>query len=103
AEATPQLMATDMEMGVRVAIQGEVSHPGSAVLPARLLLDVTRSLPDSSLTLELRAAEQDVELISGAAAFHLRTLRAEDFPTLPTPSPENRVALPVDAFTQTVL
>ena len=37
------------------------------------------------LTLELRAAEQDVELICGAATFHLRTLRTEDFPTLPAP------------------
>ncbi len=33
--------------------------------------------------MELRSAEQDVELICGPATFHLRTLRAEDFPTLP--------------------
>jgi DNA polymerase-3 subunit beta len=66
------------------------------------LLDVARSLPAERLTMELRSAEQDVELICGPTTFHLRTLRIEDFPTLPTPSAENRVALPAEAFVQTV-
>jgi DNA polymerase III subunit beta len=100
--ATPELRATDMEIGLRVPLQAEMSRPGSAVLPARLLLDVARSLPAAEVTLELRSSEQDVELISGPATFHLRTLRSEDFPTLPEPSPETRVALPVDAFVATI-
>jgi DNA polymerase-3 subunit beta len=98
----PELRATDMEIGLRVPLQADASRPGSAVLPARLLLDVARSLPAPEVSLELRSAEQDVELISGPATFHLRTLRAEDFPALPEPSPETRVALPVDAFVETI-
>jgi DNA polymerase-3 subunit beta len=97
-----ELRATDMEIGLRVPLEAEASRPGSAVLPARLLLDVARSLPAKELTLELRVAEQDVELVCGPATFHLRTLRAEDFPTLPDPSPDTRVELPADAFVQTV-
>ena len=100
--STPELLATDMEIGLRVPLQAEVSRPGSAVLPARLLLDVARSLPAERLTMELRSAEQDVELICGPTTFHLRTLRVEDFPALPTPSADNRVALPAEAFVQTV-
>jgi DNA polymerase-3 subunit beta len=98
----PELLATDMEIGLRVPLDAEVMSPGSVVLPARLLLDVARSLPAQQLTLELRAAEQDVELICGPTTFHLRTLRAEDFPSLPSPSPETRVALPAEAFVQTI-
>ena len=100
--ATTELLATDMEIGLRVPLQAETSQSGSAVLPARLLLDVARSLPAADVTLESRSAEQDVELISGSATFHLRTLRAEDFPTLPAPSPDTRIALPAAAFMQTV-
>jgi len=91
----PELLATDMEVGLRVPLQGEVLRPGLAVLPARLLLDVTRSLPADQLTIELRAAEQDVELICGPSTFHLRTLRADDFPQL-------RVVLPAPAFIHTI-
>jgi DNA polymerase-3 subunit beta len=98
---TPVLLATDMEVGLRVPLGGEIISPGSAVLPARLLLEVVRSLPQEVVTLELRAQEQDVELISGSAKFHLRTLRSEDFPTLPSSDPANRMTLPTQAFVDT--
>jgi DNA polymerase-3 subunit beta len=100
--STPELLATDMEIGLRVPLQAEASGVGSVVLPARLLLDVARSLPAATVTLEPRAAEQDVELISGSATFHLRTLRSEDFPTLPSPSPDTRITIPAEAFVSTV-
>ncbi len=102
ADAAPELRATDTEIGLRVPLQADAARPGNVVLPARLLLDVVRSLPAAETTLELRTAEQDVELISGPATFHLRTLRGEDFPALPDPSPETRIELPVGAFVETV-
>jgi DNA polymerase III subunit beta len=98
----PELLATDMEVGLRVPLQAEVLRPGLVVLPARLLLDVTRSLPADQLTIELRTAEQDVELICGPSTFHLRTLRADDFPQLPSPAPDTRVVLPAPAFIHTI-
>lgn len=97
-----ELMATDIEIGLRVAVPASVEVNGAVVLPGRLLLDVVRSLPGDQLSLSLRAAEGDVELVSGAATFHLRTLRLEDFPTLPAPRPEGRISLPVAAFVDTV-
>jgi DNA polymerase III subunit beta len=101
-DSTPELLATDTEIGLRVPLLAEVERPGAAVLPARLFLDVARTLPADRLTLEFRAAEQDVELICGPATFHLRTLRSEDFPTLPTPAADTRIMLPPTAFVQTV-
>ena len=101
-DSTPELLATDTEIGLRVPLTAEVDRPGTVVLPARLFLDVVRTLPAERLTLELRTAEQDVELICGSATFHLRTLRSEDFPALPTPLPETRITLPTAAFVQTV-
>ena len=102
ADSSPELLATDMEIGLRVPLAAEVISPGSAVLPARLLLDVARSLPTEALTMELRSSEQDVELICGPATFHLRMLRAEDFPTLPGPTAETRITIPSEAFIETV-
>jgi len=99
----PLLLATDMEVGLRVPLVGEIVNPGSAVLPARLLLEVARSLPGETATLELRSQEQDVELISGSATFHLRTLRSEDFPSLPQPDAATRMSLPMQAFVETAL
>ena len=41
-----ELRATDMEIGLRVPLQGEVIRDGAVVLPARLVVDVVRALPD---------------------------------------------------------
>jgi DNA polymerase-3 subunit beta len=99
----PLLRATDMEVGLEVPLTGEILHPGVAVLPARLVLEVARSLPAENVTLELRTHEQDVEVISGSAKFHLRTLRSEDFPTLPAPNGDTRMTLPTQVFVDTAL
>ena len=40
-----ELRATDMEIGLRVPLEGDVVREGSVVLPARLVVDVVRALP----------------------------------------------------------
>jgi len=99
-----ELRATDMEIGLRVPLIAQVERDGTVVLPARLLLDVARQLPAGPLTLELRPAEQDVEIVCGPARFHLRTLRTEDFPPLPEAGgPDSEIVhLPAKAFTETI-
>ena len=97
-----ELRATDMEIGLRVKVPGEIVREGTCVLPARLLVDVVRALAGSTLTLELRPSEQDVEIVSGPATFHIRTLRLEDFPPFPEADGATRVELPADAFVATV-
>ena len=98
-----ELRATDMDVSLRVPLEAETVREGVVVLPARLILDVVRSLPAAEVSLELRSAEQDVELISGGATFHIRTLRAEDFPPFPEPDAEDGVSVPVGAFIDTAL
>ena len=59
--------------------------------------------PATSVSLELRPAEQDVEIVAGSATFHIRTLRSEDFPPLPEPDGDERLDVPGAAFVETVL
>jgi len=98
-----ELRATDMDVGLRVPLEADVVREGVVVLPGRLIVDVVRSLPASAVSLELRAAEQDVEIVSGKATFHIRTLRTEDFPPFPEPSDEGTVLLPAGSFVSTAL
>jgi DNA polymerase-3 subunit beta len=97
-----ELRATDLDVGLRVPLAAQVDRPGDAVLPARLLLDVVRALPADAVALELRPSQQDVEIASASATFHIRTLRAEDFPPLPEPDRDAVVTVPAEAFVSTV-
>ena len=98
-----ELRATDMEIGLRVTVPGEVVREGAVVLPARLLVDVVRALPGSDVTIELRPSEQDVEIVAGSATFHIRTLRLEDFPPFPDAEGDQRVQVPARAFVETIV
>ncbi|HYZ29331.1 MAG TPA: DNA polymerase III subunit beta [Thermoleophilaceae bacterium] len=103
ADGGIELQATDMEIGIRVKVEADVeSGTQPIVLPGRLLLDVVRSLPNDDLALEYRSQTQDVEIVSGPARFHLRTLPTEDFPKLPEAGDARRISVPAPAFIETV-
>jgi DNA polymerase-3 subunit beta len=97
-----ELQATDTELGIRANVDASIEREGAVVVPGRLLLDVARSLPSDSLSLEYRTAEQDIEVKSGPATFHLRTLPLEDFPKLPEQGSDVAVSVPAAAFIETV-
>jgi DNA polymerase III subunit beta len=97
-----ELQATDMELGLRVHLEASQASPGVAVIPGRLLLDVVRSLPREEVSLEYRSSHQDVEVISGPASFHLRTLPPEDFPKLPERPGDTTLNMPAEAFVDTI-
>ena len=101
-EGTVELQATDMELGVRVDLETNPEREGVTVLPGRLLLDVTRSLPGSELSLEHRAGEGAVAVVSGGASFNLRTLPADDFPKLPDGSGGEELSVATGVFVETI-
>jgi DNA polymerase-3 subunit beta len=96
-----ELRATDMDIGLRVPLEGEVVRDGSVVLPARLIVDVVRAMPGDEVSLELRPVEQDVEILGGSASFYIRTLRLEDFPPFPETDGDH-VEVPGGAFIETI-
>jgi len=95
------LAATDGEMGMRTELKAEPPTPGSVLLPGRLLADIARSLGGSTVEIELRETERDVEIRSGASSFHLRVLPAPDFPKLPGEG-EAPLRIPAEAIASTV-
>ena len=96
-----RLRATDMELGLDVSLEGEAEGAGAVVLPGRLLVEVARSLPDGSVTLELREQERDVEITAGSSRFHLRAIPADDFPRFPE-SEGDPIELPAPALQETI-
>jgi DNA polymerase-3 subunit beta len=95
------LCATDLELGLKTKLTAEVDSPGTVLLPGRLLAELSRSLGDPSVEIELREAERDVEIRSGGSSFHLRTLPSEDFPSFPEEEGEP-LTIPAPALAATV-
>lgn len=76
------LRATNLETAVELTLSGEVKKPGSVVLPASLLRDITTSFSGAG-EVNLEHSGDTVTLVSGKAKSTLKTLPQEDFPSLP--------------------
>lgn len=86
-----KLVATDLEIGVSVRIEGNVSEEGAITLPARKFSEMVKELPsqtDINITIK---KGQSVNIESGKSYFRLMGLPKEDFPQLPEfPAPNSK-------------
>jgi DNA polymerase-3 subunit beta len=78
-----ELAATDMELSIRTSLDGQVEGEGAVVVPGRLLVDLSRLLPESEVMIEHREEENTLQVRCGPAEYRLNTYGAEDFPRLP--------------------
>ncbi len=76
------LTGTDLEIElVATTWAQQVITPGRVTIPAKKLLDITRSLPESSV-LQLSVQGENCILSTGKSKFTLATLSANDYPNL---------------------
>jgi DNA polymerase III subunit beta len=77
------LSCFDYEVSARVLVEAEVEEAGTALVPGRLLAEITRSLP--SMPAHFSSAGDMVSLTCGSAEFTLVSLSVQDYPALPEP------------------
>jgi DNA polymerase III subunit beta len=75
------LSCFDYEVSARARIPAEVGEPGVALVPGRLLAEITKSLPPAEV--EVASAADMLILTCGSAEFALVSLPLEDYPKLP--------------------
>jgi DNA polymerase-3 subunit beta len=88
-----QLVATDLEVGLKTRCEASVGRQGEISVQARKLFDVVRSLPDGEIQFR-REGDNDLGIECEQAKFTLRGLPVADFPTLPEPAMKDPVNLP---------
>jgi DNA polymerase-3 subunit beta len=80
---TLELRATDLEREVSEEVRAEVAASGAVTVPAHMLHDIVRKLPEGSQVDIRRDVEKErLTLAAGQARFALQTLGPEDFPDL---------------------
>ncbi len=80
-----QFKATDLEREVQDQAPADVSQPGAVTVPAHILHDIVRKLPDGAEVEIKRDPEKErLTITSGQSRFALQTLAPEDFPDLAT-------------------
>jgi DNA polymerase III subunit beta len=78
-----RLTATDLDVEVVESLDGDIAREGATTVPAHMLHDIVRKLPDGT-QIEIVQGPDDkrLSLNSGRSRFTLQSLPAEDFPDM---------------------
>jgi DNA polymerase III subunit beta len=80
---TLRLKATDLDMEVTETIGADASQGGAATVPAHVIYDIVRKLPDGAqVSLERISEAGQMQIRSGRSRFMLQALPESDFPDL---------------------
>jgi DNA polymerase-3 subunit beta len=88
-----ELVATDLEIGVRGHYKADVQQAGSVSLSARKLYELLKEVADGEITLATQENNW-VQIQAGRSQFKIVGMAAAEFPALPTIEREGRVAIP---------
>ena len=78
-----RLSATDLELGAVETVEAEAISGGGTTLPAQVLYDIARKLPDGAqVELETEDGSDRIRLRCGRSTFTLSALPPEEFPEL---------------------
>ena len=78
---TLMFKATDLEREVSESVAAKVTTPGTLTVPAHVLHDIVRKLPEGAeIEMKRDGDKERLTITSGHSRFSLQTLSAEDFP-----------------------
>src|SRR3712207_7904446 len=80
--STLSVSGFDYEVSARAEVDVQATETGRALVPGRLLAEITRALPPHPV--EITAEGPRLALTCGNARFSLPTLPVEDYPALPS-------------------
>lgn len=92
-----KLTATDLDIEIIEIVTADVAREGAATVPAHMLYDIVRKLPDGAqLELEQSGDKGRVAIHAGKSKFSLQALPPEDFPDLASGETGNAFSLAVN-------
>ena len=90
-----RLKATDLDIEVTETVKADVAQPGATTVPAYVIYDIVRKLPDGAqVSLETTGESGQMQLRSGRSRFMLQALAEADFPDIAAGEMPFRFSLP---------
>ena len=93
------LSASDLETSAKSTFDAEIKETGRVLVPGRLLSEISKSLPNKTVSFNLEGSR--VLVTAGSAKFTLPTLPLNEYPNLPN-MPEQSGAIASDIFSTAV-
>ncbi len=96
-----ELIATDLEVGIKKNVAAEILSPGSLTLPAKILYEIVRESGSENIKIE----EKDknwARIKAGSSMYNLAGTSSEDYPKFPEYNEEDLVSLPCEIIKELI-
>jgi len=90
-----EIIATDLEVGIKKNVAAEVINKGSITLPAKILYEIVRESGSDSINIEERDKNW-ARIKAGTSVYNLAGTSSEEFPDFPEYNEESLVILPCE-------
>jgi DNA polymerase-3 subunit beta len=96
-----ELIATDLEVGIKKNVAAEIINPGSITLPAKILYEIVRESGSESIKIE----EKDknwARIKTGTSMYNLAGTPSEEYPNFPEYDEESLISLPCEIIKELI-
>ncbi len=100
-ESSIEIVATDLEIGLRGRYAADVEKPGSVTVSAKKMFEIVRELPAEDIQIRVEDSNW-IKIISGQSQFKLVGLPKDEYPALPDVAEEGMFAIDGDMLREMI-
>ena len=78
-----EIVATDLEVGIKETVEAKITTEGAVTLSARKLFEIVKEIPTDELSLK-KKDNNWIEISAGKSVFNMVGIDPEDFPSFPS-------------------
>lgn len=87
---------TNLELSIQYTCAALVEEEGKAVLPAKLICDIVKNLPDAAIHLD--TVDLETTITCDNSSYSIKGLEPQDFPAFPEVATDQQIHIPFDTF-----
>lgn len=88
--------ASDLQISMTTSINVDTDEPGKIAIPAKILLDTLKNLPEQPISFSVNTEDSMTEITSYKGTYKLGGELASDFPRIPGASGDNKITVSSD-------
>jgi len=98
AENKLTITASDLQTSMITDIEVESKETGSIAVPAKILIETLKNLPEQPVTFSVDTSSYSIEISSDNGHYKLAGENATDFPKVPTVTPDFSITMSTDVL-----
>ncbi len=96
------IAASDLETSITTQIEVRADASGSVAVPAKILLETLKALPQQPITFSVNDDNHAIEITSAYGKYRLAGENGQDFPRIPEPDVVDTVTIPGGVLAQSI-